>query len=156
MDIMSQNEPQYIMRGRDHELSDCQQAKGCVKASARNGTAYTPARGFEIISIMADGYSLTAAAALMGLPREKIDEWQKRHPEFADAVKRGQAIRLGKLETDLLRARKSSVVRARKFMLEHAYRIEQRDEVASPSLDDWLESLRQHLLESHRKNGLLK
>ena len=136
--MMDQNEPQHIMREQDRGPSHRRHAHGYANASARRGkSGYTPARGFEIIAIMAEGYSVgEPAAAAMGFHRDKIIEWQKQHPEFASAVKRGQAARLWKLETDLLRARKSSVVRARKFMLEHAYRIEQRDEDVSAPVED--------------------
>ena len=95
-----------------------------AKDSLNHSIGYKPARAFEIISIMAGGYSVTAAAGKMGEHRDKINQWAKQHPEFADAVKRGEAVRLWKLETDLLRARNSRVVRARIFMLKHADPVE--------------------------------
>ena len=105
---MNQNEPRHIMRERDRGPSHRRHAHGCANASARRGTSgYTPARGFEIIAIMAEGYSVGAAAAAMGFHRDKIIEWQKQHPEFASAVERGKAVRIWKLETDLLRAKKA-------------------------------------------------
>ena len=90
---------------------------------------------------MADGYSASAAAAKMGAHRDQINEWAKQHPEFADAIKRGEAIRVWKLETDLLRARNGSVVRARIFMLKHADPHEYGDLDTDPPIEDPLQRL---------------
>ena len=110
-----------------------------------HSNAYTPVRAFEIISIMADGYSVTAAAAKMGAHRDKINEWAKQHPEFADAVKRGKAVRLWKLETDLLRARNGTVVRARIFMLKNADPMEWGNKNIDPPIEDPLAKLAKQL-----------
>jgi transposase-like protein len=54
-------------------------------------TDYKPFRGDELIGHMAGGFCFTAAAAAMGFNPDTLYEWARRHPEFADAKKRGQA-----------------------------------------------------------------
>ena len=111
-----------------------------------HSNGYTPARAFEIISIMAIGYSVTAAAAKMGVHRDKVHEWAKQHPEFADAIKRGEAVRVWKLETDLLRARNGSVVRASIFMLKHADRVEYGNKDVGVPIENPLRELAKQLI----------
>ena len=134
-----------INRVRSNRIDQCARAKGSLNHSSE----YTPARAFEIISIMADGYSVTAAAAKMGAHRDKINEWAKQHPEFADAVKRGKSFRVWKLETDLLRARNGTVVRARIFMLEHAGCVEYRDKDIDHPIENPLQMLKEQLVAMH-------
>ena len=69
---------------------------------------------------MAEGCSITAAAEKMGLHRNKIDEWVKQHPEFADAIRRGKSVRIFVLETKLLLASNSRSVAAAIFALKKA------------------------------------
>ena len=40
---------------------------------------------------MAEGRSLDGCASLLGVHPDTLYEWQKRHPEFADAVRAGRA-----------------------------------------------------------------
>lgn len=65
-------------------------------------TDYTKAMGDEILSLMAQGLSLAAAAADIGIHRQRVYEWVERHPEFADTVKLAQAKRQLFLERRLL------------------------------------------------------
>jgi hypothetical protein len=111
---------QRVAEGINRVRSNRIDQRARARDSLNHSSEYTPVRAFEIISIMANGHSVTAAAAKMGAHRDKINEWAKQHPEFADAVKRGKAVRLWKLETDLLRARNGSMVRACIFMLKNA------------------------------------
>lgn len=65
-------------------------------------TDYTKTMGEEILTLMASGLSLAAAAAELGIHRQRVYEWVDRHPEFADTVKLAQAKRQLFLERRLL------------------------------------------------------
>lgn len=65
-------------------------------------TDYTKTLGEEILNLMAEGLSLAAAAAELGVHRQRVYEWVDRHPEFADTVKLAQAKRQLFLERRLL------------------------------------------------------
>lgn len=65
-------------------------------------TDYTKTIGDEILSLMAEGLSLAAAAAEIGIHRQRVYEWVDKHPEFADTVKLAQAKRQLFLERRLL------------------------------------------------------
>lgn len=66
-------------------------------------TDYTKTMGDEILTLMASGLSLAAAAAELGIHRQRVYEWVDRHPEFADTVKLAQAKRQLFLERRLLK-----------------------------------------------------
>lgn len=83
-------------------------------------TAYKPSFGEEIISLMATGLSLTAAAAELGFHRDTIYEWKSKHPEFSDTVKLAQAKRQLFLEKRLLSADVGPVVTSTIFALKNA------------------------------------
>jgi len=51
---------------------------------------------------MAEGRSLDGCAALLGCHPDSLYEWQKRHPEFTDAVRAGRAAATAFWETRLL------------------------------------------------------
>jgi hypothetical protein len=135
------NNLQPVAKDKDCARSDGIDQRARAKGALDHSNGYTPPRAFEFIRIMADGYSVTAAAAKMGEHRDKINEWAKRHPEFADAIKRGNAVRVWKLETDLLRARSGSVVRARTFMLPHADPMEWGDKKVDAPVENPLQEL---------------
>ena len=44
-----------------------------------------------IIDLMREGRSLDGCAALLGAHPDSLYEWQRRYPEFSDAVRRGRA-----------------------------------------------------------------
>lgn len=52
---------------------------------------YSPAYCNQVIEEMAQGKSLTAFAAEIGVARSTIQEWEKEHPEFSVAVTKGKA-----------------------------------------------------------------
>lgn len=54
-------------------------------------TGYNPLRGDELVAHMAGGLCFDAAAAMMGFNPDTLYEWARRHPEFAEAKKRGHA-----------------------------------------------------------------
>lgn len=76
---------------------------------------------------MARGLSLTAFAGVIGVCRDTLNEWQREHPAFSDAVKVAKAKRTLSLETDLLSADSGSVVTSRIFALKNAAPDEWRD-----------------------------
>lgn len=84
-----------------------------------------------MISLMAEGLSLTAAAAELGFHRDTIYEWAKVHPEFSDAVKLAKGKRILKLERDMLGAKDGPIVTARIFALKNADPEEWREKVVN-------------------------
>lgn len=83
-------------------------------------TDYTKTMGEEILTLMASGLSLAAAAAELGIHRQRVYEWVDRHPEFADTVKLAQAKRQLFLERRLLSADVGPVVTSTIFALKNA------------------------------------
>lgn len=65
-------------------------------------TDYKPEYGEEILKTMAAGLSLAAAAADLGIHRQRVYEWVEKHPEFADTIKLAQSKRQAFLERRLL------------------------------------------------------
>lgn len=65
-------------------------------------TDYTQTLGDEILNLMAGGLSLAAAAAELGVHRQRVYEWVGKHEDFADTVKLAQAKRQLFLERRLL------------------------------------------------------
>ena len=90
-------------------------------------TGYDAELGEKLISLMSQGYSLTAAAALTGFHRQRAYEWEKKYPEFADAIRLAKGLRVAKLETDLLAAKDGPNVTSRIFALKNADALEWRD-----------------------------
>ena len=45
----------------------------------------------EAEAFLADGYSVAAFAGHIGVAKQTVYNWMNAHPEFMDAVKRGQA-----------------------------------------------------------------
>jgi len=54
-------------------------------------TKYTEALGEELISWMAEGYSLTAAAGKIGVSRQTVYAWAEEKPQFSDALNHARA-----------------------------------------------------------------
>lgn len=52
----------------------------------------------EVINLMAEGYSLTAAMGSLGFHRQTAHDWAAKYPEFSDAIKIGHAKRSMALE----------------------------------------------------------
>lgn len=90
-------------------------------------TLYKPNYGEEMISLMAMGLSLTAAAAELGFHRDTIYAWEAAHPEFSDALKLARGKRVLSLERGLLEAKDGPTVTSRIFALKNADREEWRD-----------------------------
>lgn len=105
----------------------CCGRRGLDNLPAGRPSKYNPAYCREIIETMGEGYSLTAFAGVIGVCRDTLNEWQREHPDFSDAVKVAKAKRTLSLEKDLLSADSGSVVTSRIFALKNAAPDEWRD-----------------------------
>lgn len=83
----------------------------------------------EIVAFMKQGFSKTAFAGHIGVCHDTVIEWAKQHPQFSDAVKRGQAARTMNLEQGLLEGEIGPKVTARIFALKNAAPDEWRDKI---------------------------
>lgn len=90
-------------------------------------TDYNPAFGEQIVTLMADGLSLAAAAAELGIHRQRVYEWKERHPEFADTISLGMAKRQLFLERRLLSAAEGPIVTSSIFALKNAAALDWRE-----------------------------
>lgn len=93
------------------------------KADPQKGgrpSTYNPAFCDQIVEFMGQGYSLTAFAGKIGVHRETLLNWAAEHPEFFDAVKRGKAARVMKLEETLLKGETGPKVTSHIFALKNA------------------------------------
>lgn len=92
--------------------------------------------GDQILGLMQEGLSLAAAAAEIGVHRQRVYEWVDRHPEFADTVRLAQAKRQLFLERRLLSADAGPVVTSTIFALKNAgpedWRDKQDHELSGP------------------------
>ncbi|WP_192258642.1 terminase small subunit-like protein [Mesorhizobium caraganae] len=89
-------------------------------ATAGRPTDYKPTYAEEILQLMAEGLSLAAAAAELGFHRQRVYEWEERHPEFADTIKLARSKRQLFLERRLLKADQGPVVTSTIFALKNA------------------------------------
>jgi hypothetical protein len=92
---------------------------------------YDPAFCQVVEDTMRAGLSKMAAAGRIGICYNTLRNWMDAHPEFLQAVKRGEAARTEKLETDLLSAETGPQVTSRIFALKNAAPDEWRDKVHS-------------------------
>lgn len=90
-------------------------------------TDFKPSYGEEILEMMASGLSLAAAAASLGIHRQRVYEWLDRYPEFADTIWLAQAKRQLFLEKRLLSATDGPVVTSSIFALKNAAALDWRD-----------------------------
>lgn len=81
---------------------------------------YKPEYGEEVLKRMADGLSLAAAAAEIGVHRQRVYEWEAKYPEFADTIKLARSKRQLFLERRLLSAKEGPVVTSSIFALKNA------------------------------------
>lgn len=92
-------------------------------------TDFTPELGDRILALMAEGLSLAAAAAECDIHRQRVYEWEDRHPEFADTVKLARSKRQLFLERRLLAAEEGPKVTSTIFALKNAGQGDWRDKV---------------------------
>lgn len=90
-------------------------------------TKYDPSYCDVAEEQMGLGFSKTATAGFIGVCKTTFDNWCASHDEFLVAVKRGEAARTLKLETDLLSAADGPTVTSRIFALKNAAPDEWRD-----------------------------
>ena len=83
-------------------------------------TDFRPSFGEEILTLMTEGLSLAAAAAAIGIHRQRVYDWVNQHPEFADTIKLATAKRQLFLERRLLAASEGPVVTSSIFALKNA------------------------------------
>jgi hypothetical protein len=100
-----------------------------VRQANREGrpSEYRPEYCQAIIDAMAEGISLTAFAGVIGVSKDTVYEWIKRHSDFSDAWSRAKPKRVLHLERKLLRARKGAETTAAIFALRNADPTEWRD-----------------------------
>lgn len=90
---------------------------------------YSEAYCNEVIDFMGQGFSLTAFAGEIGVARSTINVWMQAHPEFSEAVQKGQAKRVQFLERGLLSGDTGPRVTSHIFALKNAGPEEWRDKV---------------------------
>lgn len=83
-------------------------------------TDFTPELGERILGLMTEGLSLAAAAAECDIHRQRVYDWEERHPEFADTIKLARSKRQAFLERRLLTAKEGPVVTSTIFALKNA------------------------------------
>lgn len=88
--------------------------------SAGRPSDYTPDIGERILAIMAEGLSLTAAAAECDVGRSTVYRWKDEHPEFRDTVNLAMAKRQLFLERRLLTSDVGPIVTSSIFALKNA------------------------------------
>lgn len=88
---------------------------------------YDPKYCDTLIQAARKGLSLTAAAGMIEVSRDTLNEWSHVHPEFSDAIKRHQGIRTMVLEQQMLSAKAGPTVTARIFALKNAAPAEWRE-----------------------------
>lgn len=75
-------------------------------------SSYSLSRCEEITSIMAEGYTMTAAAAIMGVSRIALYRWAATHPDFRYALGWAKGLRVLRWERELNSATDIARVRA--------------------------------------------
>ena len=100
-------------------------------------TDYTPELGEQILNLMAEGLSLAAAAGECNVHRQRVYDWEARHPEFQDSIRLARSKRQSFLERRLLAATEGPVVTSSIFALKNAGQGDWRDkhEVDNTSSD---------------------
>jgi hypothetical protein len=92
-------------------------------------TDFTPELGEQILALMAEGLSLAAAAAELDVHRQRVYEWEAKHPEFSDTVKLARSKRQAFLERRLLKAGEGPVVTSTIFALKNAGQGDWREKI---------------------------
>jgi len=117
------------------------QRQGRPEAVSTRGrpSKYDPDFCDMVEETMRAGFSKMAAAGRLGVCYNTIRAWMDEHPEFLQAVKRGEAARTEKLEADLLSAETGPQVTSRIFALKNAapdeWRDKQQTEISGPNGD---------------------
>ena len=88
---------------------------------------YLPELCQQIVELMSEGLSITAASAELGFTRESAYQWASTIPYFKAALELGRGKRLAFLERGLLAAKDSPTVTSRIFALKNADGYEWRE-----------------------------
>lgn len=94
-------------------------ARAKAKRPIGRPSKYTPELADQILALMAEGISLTAAAAELNISRRVAYQWRDNNPEFADTLDLAQAKRQRFLERRLLTADVGPVVTSTIFALKN-------------------------------------
>lgn len=78
---------------------------------------------------MEEGLSLAAAAAECGVFRQRVYDWEKKYPDFADTIKLARVKRQAFLERRLIGAKDNATVTSSIFALKNAGPEDWRDKV---------------------------
>jgi hypothetical protein len=97
---------------------------------------YSPEIGQALMTIMGQGYSLTAAAGEIGLSREMVEKWRALSPDLEIAIQRGNAMRTRKLECDFLTAPNAAFVQSRRIALLNAAPADWHARPSAPSNEE--------------------
>lgn len=89
--------------------------------AAGRPSGYKENYGPLISELMAEGLSLTAAAAEIGFHRDTVYDWEKKYPEFSDNIKLARGKRQLFLERRLLTANEGPKVTSTIFALPDIY-----------------------------------
>jgi len=92
-------------------------------------TKYLETYCIEVVDFLAGGHSLTAFAGHIGVNPDTIHEWQNKHPEFSDAIKRGRSKAVLWWEKKLMDCKQGGEVAAAIFGLKNRARDEWRDKI---------------------------
>ena len=103
------------------------QGVGTVVMPAGRPTDFKEGYGEVILQLMAEGLSLAAAAAELGIHRQRVYEWVEKHPAFADTINLAKSKRQLFLERRLLSADAGPVVTSTIFALKNAAGEDWRD-----------------------------
>lgn len=89
------------------------------KRGSGRPTKYTPEAVNTICGAVADGTPFRYAAALGGISHETFCQWQRRYPEFADAIQEALAKGIQKRLKLIETASEEGDVKAAQWWLEH-------------------------------------
>jgi hypothetical protein len=113
--VVMMNTPDASSEG----LVSLQRTPAMKRRAIGRPTKYTPATTKTICDAVADGTPLKYAAALGGISHETLCQWQRRYPEFSDAIQnaigKGIQARLKLIN----HAAENGDVRAAQWWLEH-------------------------------------
>lgn len=93
-------------------------------------TVYTADLGERIVAIMEEGLSLAAAAAECDVHRQRVYDWEKVHPDFAELVRLARGKRQAFLERRLMKADTGPQTTSTIFALKNAAGEDWREKVA--------------------------
>jgi hypothetical protein len=116
-------------------------------------TLYRPEYCDQVVEWMAKGFTATAAAGKMGFYYDLFNDWAKKHPEFAQALKEGRAERIAKLEEELMSlggSKDGPMVTARIFALKCAQSEEWRERAEDQAVNVQINEIKLKIVDPKR------